>query len=60
MLSEFHNIAGLKLNRARTEIMQIGIPLTLSETLFRLKWEKEKIYALVLQRLYCKYHAYIH
>jgi len=26
--------------------MQIGIPLTLSETLFRLKWEKEKIYAL--------------
>ena len=46
MLSEFYNIAGLLLNGAKTEIMQIGIPLTLSETLFRLKSEKKKIFAL--------------
>ena len=46
VLHKFKNISGLKLNRTKTEILQIGKPLTSNYTLLDLKWEKEKIYAL--------------
>ena len=46
MLSLFQNISGLKLNKTKSEILQIGTPLTLNYSLFKMKWEKERIYAL--------------
>ena len=46
LLDWFKNISGLKLNETKTEILQIGVPLTTNYSLFKLKWEKERIYAL--------------
>ena len=46
MLQLFKNISGLNLNRSKSEILQIGVPLTSNYTLFHLKWKKERIYAL--------------
>ena len=46
MLQNFEKISGLKLNQSKTEILQIGVPLTSNYSLLKLKWEKEKIYAL--------------
>ena len=46
MLKRFERISGLTLNNAKSEILQIGVPLTLNYSLFKLKWEKERIYAL--------------
>ena len=46
MLGQFKNISGLKLNQTKSEILQIGIPLTSNYSLFKMKWEKERIYAL--------------
>ena len=46
MLAQFKNISGLKLNETKSEILQIGTPLTSNYSLFKLKWEKERIYAL--------------
>ena len=46
MLAHFKNISGLKLNETKSEILQIGTPLTSNYSLFKLKWEKERIYAL--------------
>ena len=42
----FEKLSGLKLNDTKTEIFQVGPPLTSNYTLLNLKWEKEKIYAL--------------
>ena len=46
MLTQFKNISGLKLNQTQSEILQIGKPLTSNYSLFMMKWEKERIYAL--------------
>ena len=46
MLSFYKDISGLKLNKTKSEILQIGTPLTSNYSLFKLKWEKERIYAL--------------
>ena len=46
ILETFRKISGLKLNENKTEILQIGKPLTSNYNLFRLKWKKERIYAL--------------
>ena len=46
MLTQFKNISGLKLNQTKSEILQIGKPLTSNYSLFKMKWEKERIYAL--------------
>jgi len=46
MLEMFRNISGLKLNENKTEILQIGKPLTSTYNLYQLKWRKERIYAL--------------
>ena len=46
ILENFRNISGLKLNNSKTEILQLGVPLTSNYTLLNLKWEKKKIYAL--------------
>ena len=46
MLTQFKNISGLKLNQIKSEILQIGKPLTSNYSLFKMKWEKERIYAL--------------
>ena len=42
MLHIFRSISGLKLNESKTEILQIGVPLTSNYTLLNLKWKKEK------------------
>jgi len=46
VLEKFRNTSGLKLNNSKTEILQLGVPLTSNYTLLNLKWEKKKIYAL--------------
>ena len=46
LLTNFKNISGLKLNESKTEILQIGVPLTSNYSLLKLKWKKEKVYAL--------------
>jgi len=46
MLKIFRSISGLKLNETKTEILQIGTPLTSNYSLFDLKWKKERIYSL--------------
>ena len=46
LLTKFKNTSGLKLNESKTEVLQIGIPLTLNYSLYKLRWEKERIYAL--------------
>ena len=42
----FKDISGLSLNKSKTDILQIGAPLNFNETLFNIRWEKERIYAL--------------
>ena len=46
ILDEFHRISGLKLNKKKTEILQLGILCTTNYTLLGLRWEKEKVHAL--------------
>ena len=46
VLENFRKTSGLNLNKSKTEILQLGVPLTSNYTLLNLKWEKEKIYAL--------------
>ena len=46
VLDNFRHTSGLNLNKKKTEILQLGVPLTSNYTLLNLKWEKEKIYAL--------------
>ena len=46
VLDNFKNTSGLKLNNSKTEILQLGVPLTSNYTLLNLKWEKKRIYAL--------------
>ena len=43
---DFEKLSGLKLNYTKTEILQIGKKLNNKYSLFNLKWEKEKVYAL--------------
>ena len=46
LMIHFEKLSGLKLNDTKTEIFQVGPPLTTNYSLFKLKWEKERIYAL--------------
>lgn len=46
LLSQYRNISGLSLNKKKTEILQIGAPLTSNYSLYNLNWVKERIYAL--------------
>ena len=46
ILYMFSLTSGLKLNYQKTEILQIGVPLTIPKNTYTVKWEKEKVYAL--------------
>ena len=46
ILKNFEKLSSLKLNMTKTEIMQIGEKMNTDYSLFGLKWEKEKVYAL--------------
>ena len=45
-LKLFEKLSCLKLNMSKTEILQIGRECNTNYTLYGLKWEKEKVYAL--------------
>ena len=46
VLENFRKTSGLNLNKSKTEILQLGVPLTSNYTLLNLKGEEENIYAL--------------
>ena len=46
ILYMFSLTSGLKLNYQKTEILQIGVPLTIPKNTYNVKWEKEKVYTL--------------
>ena len=46
LLHDFKYTSKLKLNESQTEILQTGVPLTVNYSLFKLKWERERVYAL--------------
>lgn len=45
-LKKFEKISGLKLNTTKSEVLQIGKPLTTNASLYDLAWDKDRIYAL--------------